>query len=123
MLDFTRFTNEQLWVIHQSANRFEWDGLLGEKPKGFDSLPMYHIRGRLWFQRKRTKEDYTLPIYWITLDLMPVDFYKRKMEELSKRTMESLPLDVKMGVILQGLYTHGIKKKHIRAFLDHISQM
>lgn len=122
MIDFTQFTNEQLWAIHRSANRFEWDRLLGEKPKGFDNLPAYHVKGKFQLRRKRTKEDYTLPVYWITLDLMPWGFYKKRMEEISKKSMKSLPSDERMGIILQGLYARGIKKKHLKVFTDHIYQ-
>ena len=90
MVDFSKFTNEQLWEIYKSISVFEWNDLLGEKPKGFDNLRKFRIGFLDCIFHRRTKSDYTTPIYYLVQDLMPEDFFKKKKEEHHKAQMDAL---------------------------------
>lgn len=89
-VDFGKFTNDELWEIYKSVNVFEWHPLLGEKPEGFDKLPK--SRFSLWHHifYRRTKDDYTHPIWSLVQDLMPIDFFEKKKEEHHKEQMDAL---------------------------------
>lgn len=58
LLALRQFKIEELHEIYWSALQGEWNELLGEKPDGFDNLPLEKKR----FWRKRCKRDYTEPI-------------------------------------------------------------
>lgn len=88
-IDFGKFTNDELWEIYKSVNIFEWNDLLGEKPKGFDDLPIYRHLWCPWSFFRKTKGDYTRPIWKLTRDLMPDDFFEKKEEEDRKFQIES----------------------------------
>ena len=120
MVDFSKFTNEQLWEIYSDANGYRWNPLLGDKPDGFDELP---ISKRWWqFWIKRTKRTYTSPVYWITKDLIPEDFYNKKMKEHSRKVMESLSKSGNIEVLIQGAYANGLPYRSGRKFLEHMSK-
>ena len=61
-------TYEQMIEVESDLNEWKWNSLLGEAPKGFDTLPDYESK---WYKRtllyrklfkNRTKSDYTRPI-------------------------------------------------------------
>lgn len=62
------FTYEQMIEVESDLNEWKWNSLLGEAPKGFDTLPDYESK---WYKRtllyrklfkNRTKSDYVCPI-------------------------------------------------------------
>ena len=120
MIDFSKFTNDQLWEIYSDANGYRWNPLLGDKPDGFDELPVDKRWWQFWI--KRTKRMYTSPVYWITKDLIPEDFYNSKMEEHSRKVMESLPKSTNIGVLIEGAYSNGLPRRSGQKFLEHMSR-
>ena len=40
--DISKFAEEELCQIYNNLNCWDWDELLGEKPKNWDKLPLYH---------------------------------------------------------------------------------
>lgn len=89
MIDFSKFTNEQLWEIYKSTNVFEWNDLLGEKPEGFDNLPKFRFSLWHYIFYRRTKDDYTSPIYYLVQDLIEKNFFEKKKEEHQKEQVET----------------------------------
>lgn len=118
MVDFSKFTNEQLWEIYKSTNVFEWNDLLGEKPKGFDNLPKCRISflGRI-FHRK-AKEDYTHPIWCLVLELMPDDFFERKKEERLKEQMDALHEEFRKSILTE----KNLRERLGRELFEHMSR-
>ena len=116
MVDFTKFTNDQLWEIYSDANGYRWNPLLGDKPDGFDGFPVDKRWWQFWI--KRTKRMYTSPVYWITKSLIPKDFYDKKMEEHSRKVMESLPKVTNIEVLIEGAYSNGLPRCSGRKFLE-----
>lgn len=61
-------TYDQMIEVESDLNEWKWNSLLGESPKGFDTLPDYESK---WYKRtllyrklfkSRTKSDYIRPI-------------------------------------------------------------
>lgn len=117
MVDFSKFTNEQLWEIYKSVNVFEWNELLGEKPEGFDNLPKFRI-SRLKFWIRRTKEDYTHPIWCLVQDLMPQDFFEKKKEEHHKKMMDEFHQYFKENALTE----KNLKKRLGKLLYGHLSK-
>jgi hypothetical protein len=69
VIDFERLKQSELLSIWDSANCFEWNDLLGEKPDDFDSLPECKFWWQFWI--KKTKSNYTSPIWSVTESLLP----------------------------------------------------
>jgi len=90
MVDFAKFTDDQLWEIYKSVNVFEWNSLLGQKPDGFDKLPRFRLSWWHHIFYRRTKDDYTHPIWCLVQYLMPEDFFEKKKEENHKEQMDAL---------------------------------
>lgn len=69
------FTVEELHEIYWSALQGEWNALLGEKPKGFDKLPLE--KNHFW--QKACKRDFTNPIVVALYAYFP-EWLRRKMD-------------------------------------------
>lgn len=118
MVDFSKFTNEQLWEIYKSTNVFEWNDLLGNKPKGFDNLPKCRISvfGRIF--HRRVKEDYTHPIWCLVRELMPDDFFERKKEEHLKEQMDALHEEFRKSILTE----KNLRERLGRELFEHMSR-
>ncbi|MDW5300215.1 MAG: hypothetical protein SA378_08775 [Sedimentibacter sp.] len=55
IFDISKFTEDELLQIYNSLNSWQWNELLGEKPKNWDSMKRWHnsIIGRLFLKSKR----------------------------------------------------------------------
>ena len=69
------FTVEELHEIYWSALQGEWNVLLGEKPEGFDKLPLE----KKHFWQKSCKRDFTNPIVVALYAYFP-EWLRRKMD-------------------------------------------
>lgn len=118
MVDFSKFTNEQLWEIYQSARVFEWNKLLGEKPDGFDNLRKFRFCFLDRIFHRRTKEDYTHPIYCLVQELIPDDFFQKKEEEHRKAQMDALWEWNKLHILSE----KSLKKHFGKELFEHMSK-
>lgn len=118
MIDFSKFTNEQLWEIYKSTNVFEWNALLGEKPDGFDRLTNFRYAWWHRFTRRRAKEDYTHPIWCLVQDLMPVDFLEKKKEEHHKEQMDAIHEHFKRYALTE----KSLKERFGKELFEHMSR-
>lgn len=116
-VDFSKFTNEELWEIYKSVNIFQWNDLLGEKPEGFDKLR--NFRFSWWhFLIRRTRDDYTHPIWCLVQELMPQDFFEKKKEEHHKKMMEGFYQRSKEVA----LSDEALKKRFGKLLYEHMSK-
>lgn len=118
MVDFSKFTNEQLWEIYKSVDVFEWNDLLGEKPDGFDRLLKFRFSWWHHILWKRTKDDYTHPIWCLVQDLMPVDFLEKKKEEHHKEQMDALHERFRRNALTE----KSLKARFGKRLFEHMSR-
>lgn len=117
-VDFSKFTDEQLWEIYKSTNVFEWNDLLGEKPEGFDNLSKcrFGFLHRIFY--RRVKEDYTSPIRRLVQDLMPWDFFEKKEEEYHKEQVDILHEHFKKSILTE----KNLKARLGKELFEHMSR-
>lgn len=65
------YTQEELCQIYNNLNSWEWDDLIGEKPKGFDELPRYNIKFIHKVAKRKTKAEIINPIMQYIEMLVP----------------------------------------------------
>lgn len=75
LLCLRKFKIEELHEIYWSALQGEWNELLGEKPEGFDDLPIE----KKHFWQKRCRRDYTDPISMALYPYFP-EWIRRGMD-------------------------------------------
>lgn len=117
-VDFSKFTNEQLWEIYKSVNVFMWNDLLGEKPEGFDKLKNFRLGFFDHILHRRTRSDYTTPIYYLVQDLMPDDFFEKKKEEYHKEQMDTLHEHLKKRILDE----ENLRRRFGKLLFEHMSR-
>ncbi len=118
-IDFEKLSCGELMSIWEDANVYEWNGLLGEKPEGFDSLP---VRKHWWqFWIKRTKSDYTAPVWIVVGSLLKISVKKENC--LYKKLKEEyLPTPMEKFRFMLIYCSESINRKSKKLILEHFSK-
>lgn len=101
MVNLKKLSDEELYQIYFDCQMGIWPEQIGEKPKEFDSLPLFKKKWRFWV--KRTKWDYLYPIGSAVISLVPNTFLELKHRKIKQELNEKLYADGRGDEIILSL--------------------